>query len=61
MDSCAGFKLGDQCNYGSSSSGTLSSTECQCDGVAGGGLAWSCGTEAVGAGPGSSSSSTSSG
>jgi hypothetical protein len=59
LDSCAGFSLGDQCNYGSSSSGTLSSTECQCDGLAGGSLAWSCGTEAVGTGPASSSSSSS--
>jgi hypothetical protein len=59
LDSCEGFALGAQCNYGSSSSGILTSTECQCDGVAGGGLAWSCGSEAVGVGASSSSSSSS--
>jgi hypothetical protein len=58
MDDCAGFAIGAQCNYGSSSTGVLSSTECQCAGLAGGGQAWSCGTEAVGAGPGSGSSSS---
>jgi hypothetical protein len=46
-DSCAGFALGAQCNYGSSSSSLVSSTECQCDGTSSEGLAWSCGTEAV--------------
>jgi hypothetical protein len=51
-DSCAGFAEGQQCNYGSSTTGTVMSTECQC----GGGSIWSCGTEAVGAGTGASSS-----
>jgi hypothetical protein len=61
QDPCDGYTLGEQCNYGSTSSGTLSSTECQCLGVAGGSLAWSCGTEAVGTAVGAGSTTSSSG